>query len=218
MTSQTNRDARERLAAAACDGWSNGNLQFGELADHHKHSWLMAADAILALLSPDEVEGIGSRRAEIAGAIACDPAYLAEVRDEQQTWLALHLADNIVSLLAEQPQPSVATGQPEQGALLSGWRDIETAPKDGSVFLAWPGEMEACNAAVPTSWYVHPSVQGWVTDAYDCGEYEFNPTHWMPLPAPPSLPADGTGRAPSPPQTAEAVPGTSKNPPPKGGE
>lgn len=63
------------------------------------------------------------------------------------------------------------------------WRPIETAPKDGTKFLAWPCFLQAnMAAAVETSWYRHPSVEGWTTDAIDCGDYEFEPTIWMPIP------------------------------------
>jgi hypothetical protein len=65
------------------------------------------------------------------------------------------------------------------------WRAIETAPKDGTIILAWPCEFAAGLAAVPAFWYVHPSVQGWTTDLLDCADYEFEPTLWQPLPPPP---------------------------------
>lgn len=67
-----------------------------------------------------------------------------------------------------------------------GWRPIETAPKDGTRVLAWPGHLAGgVTAAVETWWYEHPSTQGWITDAFDCGDYEFAPTCWAPLPPPP---------------------------------
>jgi len=51
----------------------------------------------------------------LAAAIACDPAFLAEVSDEQQEWLALHLADLIRALLADQPLP-IEVGKEDQGS------------------------------------------------------------------------------------------------------
>lgn len=64
-----------------------------------------------------------------------------------------------------------------------GWRPISEAPKDGTRFLAWPAHLDGgVTAAVETWWYEHPSTQGWITDAFDCGDYEFAPTYWSPLP------------------------------------
>lgn len=65
------------------------------------------------------------------------------------------------------------------------WRDIDEMPKDGTRFEAWPGLLAEGPAVVIAWWYVHPSVSGWITDAYDCGDYEFAPTHGRFLPAPP---------------------------------
>jgi len=63
---------------------------------------------------------------------------------------------------------------------VSSWETIESAPKDGTVFLAWPGHLRNGMAWVRTRWYSHPCVQGWITDEMDCGDYEFKPTHWQP--------------------------------------
>jgi len=90
MTSPTNRDARERLAAAlerlanAADCYGVAHLDTDDL-DKDAEELQAATLAARALLSPDEVEGMGS----------------------------------------DQPLPSVATGHPEQGALLSGWREAD---------------------------------------------------------------------------------------------
>lgn len=67
-----------------------------------------------------------------------------------------------------------------------GWQPIETAPKDGSRFLGWPCHFDDGTRAAVTRWYEHPSVSGWITPELDCGDYEFSPTHWMPLPDPPT--------------------------------
>lgn len=91
-----------------------------------------------------------------------------------------------------------------------GWQDISTAPKDGtSVLMAWSA------IAIPEDgprWF---QTVGWWDDRFECyaekaGEFlyrsawtdgqvgsygearELEPTHWMPLPAPP-LPTEKEG-------------------------
>lgn len=71
------------------------------------------------------------------------------------------------------------------------WRDIETAPKDGSKFLAICAEAQTPKANI--SWW----QDGWFTVSKPekfvaPGPHRWWPTHWMPLdalPAPPSTPA-----------------------------
>ena len=61
------------------------------------------------------------------------------------------------------------------------WQDIATAPKDGTRFLAYQK-----GDPIQECWWCEdfPEWTGWQND-YDS---EPAPTHWMPLPAPPSLP------------------------------
>ena len=65
------------------------------------------------------------------------------------------------------------------------WKPIETAPKDGSTFLAvclegyiqvvmWDSSGKTCDEEGDVDYYTSE-----MTDRYVC------PTHWMPLPAPP---------------------------------
>lgn len=67
------------------------------------------------------------------------------------------------------------------------WQPIETAPKDGTRIHAWNGDYQTT-----IYWYRAPKppyqpgwaqVQGLRDEFYDDGMW--NPTHWMPLPAPP---------------------------------
>jgi hypothetical protein len=77
----------------------------------------------------------------------------------------------------------------ERGTVPEGWRDISTAPKDGtSVLLFSSGEMVVARWDAdygfvdPEGAFVAPLSDGWdraVKDHYS------DPTHWMPLPAPP---------------------------------
>lgn len=63
------------------------------------------------------------------------------------------------------------------------WQPIETAPKDGTVFLAcWVTDGGPYFGAV--QW----QYDGWVENSEPVGL----PTHWMPLPAPPT-PTEGEG-------------------------
>lgn len=189
MTSPNNRDARERLAAKVED------LILSALYDAPHKKPPAGSDALIgvlsddiaALLSPDEVEGMGS----------------------------------------DQPLLSVATGHPEQGALLSGWRSMDTAPMPGEneprvpVLLAW-NYRDGTMASGEAYWHpTDPEGGAWWWANTEPGDYFSSDildgitgqiVAWMPIPDPPSLPADGTGRAPSPPQTAEAVPGMNNNP------
>ena len=55
------------------------------------------------------------------------------------------------------------------------WKPIETAPSDGTLVLIWASD------TVFTAWY--DKHKGWKSS----GLSYLSPTHWMPLPAPPSL-------------------------------
>ena len=69
------------------------------------------------------------------------------------------------------------------------WQPIETAPKDGRRFLAYEKSDENC---VYECWwepdYLHDewgcAVGGWDDD----WDLQRDPSHWMPLPAPPVKP------------------------------
>lgn len=62
----------------------------------------------------------------------------------------------------------------------AGWRDISTAPKDGTPFLAWEGS----DRGPFKCWWRDEWPK---REAYwmDYNDSEPNPSHWMPLPAPP---------------------------------
>lgn len=72
------------------------------------------------------------------------------------------------------------------------WQPIETAPKDGSVFLAWfpwyGGNVEKCRwdtqrfAKRPNPYFA-PDSERWLGVR---PARENQPTHWMPLPDPPN--------------------------------
>lgn len=78
-----------------------------------------------------------------------------------------------------------------------GWQPIETAPKDGTKVDVWVCPWDAFangNAArITNAWFEDGKwkriLSGWTHDIEDCGE----PTHWQPLPAPPSRPLPTKG-------------------------
>lgn len=81
---------------------------------------------------------------------------------------ALRKADAILSILSNEEK---------------GWQDIASAPLDGSEVLTY---RKAGLCAVAACW----DGEWVVTD----GMTLLDVTHWMPLPSPPTSPADGDGR------------------------
>lgn len=116
-------------------------------------------------------------------------------------------ADAILALLADQPlmgdQGASRDHALTVGVALDGWQTMDTAPRDGSRFLAYEEERESKRYEC---WWQEDfgHWEGWQDD----WDSEVNPSHWMPLPAPPS----------SAMQTPDAVPGTNPKTPDKGGE
>lgn len=82
------------------------------------------------------------------------------------------------------------------------WRLIETAPRDGTAVLVmqdtWPGtpsgRAEECNGhnTYVAVWWGGADGE-WVCymDAIQDPRCPITPTHWMPLPLPPALAAEG---------------------------
>lgn len=81
------------------------------------------------------------------------------------------------------------------------WQDIGTAPRDGTRILAFGCDLHGDPLLCVVEWYVHKSgfyepVEGTELFRYTDQEYElgwqgagftpWHPTHWMPLPSPPS--------------------------------
>lgn len=65
--------------------------------------------------------------------------------------------------------------------VMTEWQSIETAPKDGSAILLYGGPLQ-----VVGSWKEFVGGRGAWFGFYDGEPCIENPTHWMPLPAPPN--------------------------------
>lgn len=112
-----------------------------------------------------------------------------------------HARANRPSLGGENPagsepadsQPLAALGSPSEA-----WQPISTAPKDGRNVMIYGIAFHRELWGIGYYWKGVPGDgEGWVTFAFhsapdDLFRGTFNPTHWMPLPAPPARPADTT--------------------------
>lgn len=71
--------------------------------------------------------------------------------------------------------------------LVPQWQPIETAPKDGQVIIVWDGEAWEVTAWGKVS---HVPIYGFLQvlfrDVNDIDLLNPQPTHWMPLPNPPT--------------------------------
>lgn len=86
---------------------------------------------------------------------------------------------------------TAALSAPGEGALIDGWLPIESAPRDGTAILAGHA-----HSVFDVYWSASDGSDGqgaWVDGATDnYGDLTtYDPTHWMPLPAPPLTPSDG---------------------------
>ena len=82
--------------------------------------------------------------------------------------------------VAEKPLAELAAIKAENESLKRDqWQPIETAPKDGTVFLVWRKH------ATHPLMVRYESSYDWFAN-YD-GEHVYDLTHWMPLPKPPAM-------------------------------
>lgn len=81
------------------------------------------------------------------------------------------IAAAIRALIDREPEPVV-----------DGWRDIATAPKDGTSILVWA---DGYDRPEVVRWAVRRGVGGWLGG--DNSIFDDTPTHWMPLPQPPEV-------------------------------
>ena len=67
------------------------------------------------------------------------------------------------------------------------WQPIETAPKDGEAVLLWCPADEDWQSFVTSGWYESGIFDRRWYACTDEQPMEPQPTHWMPLPAPPEI-------------------------------
>lgn len=71
---------------------------------------------------------------------------------------------------------------------LTGWRSMDSAPKDGTVVLGFcPFDcgFEEVTPIFPIRFNSNRYAVGWYLQTSEGDETDVDPTHWMPLPTPP---------------------------------
>lgn len=71
------------------------------------------------------------------------------------------------------------------------WKPIETAPNDGTEILAWADDVVIVSYRYDENDRKKQRGKLWLDNSYDdfsCGlaSVPYDPTHWMPLPEPPT--------------------------------
>lgn len=111
--------------------------------------------------------------------------------EDYQALLAAYEANKYIDVLA-----TVSTGKSLLAGVFSqfansGWQPIETAPKDGTKVLVYDESYGLPQKAWFGKDHFKEEYEGWLFgdgDDYSCGLYftPIEPTHWMPLPKPPT--------------------------------
>lgn len=78
------------------------------------------------------------------------------------------------------------------------WKTIESAPRDGTPILCFNRMVGVYSTAFTTRWAGEPNETGYegfpcgfwsgTLGGYPFGQWDCQPSHWMPLPTPPSTP------------------------------
>lgn len=86
-----------------------------------------------------------------------------------------------------------------EGALAGKWRPIDTAPKDGTEFDVWAVNDEGQSRRIcevswgPVADWTGKEWDDWIGMRPSLHHARFEPTHWQPLPIPPTLKDSGNG-------------------------
>jgi hypothetical protein len=121
-----------------------------------------------------------------------DEAITSRVELQARPWNAYHgirhcghprVAESVVALFPSLPARNGSQNAVDGEMYHMEWQLIETAPKDGTWVLAF----ESPNMRVVRwgSVGVHLFSGRSGDERWNDGEYDFAPTHWMPLPEPP---------------------------------
>ncbi|SRR5713101_6234755 len=84
-------------------------------------------------------------------------------------------AEGLIERLAAAPEPA----RQQLAVLLNPWRPIESAPKDEMFIYYWPRDGKRCIGLA------YRTVSGEWRDSEGNWNVRIEPTHWLPLPAPP---------------------------------
>lgn len=72
----------------------------------------------------------------------------------------------------------------KERSVMSEWKPIDTAPRDGSWILGWRDTFIQDQIEVWRLATYNKNPDMWL-NAADSNDYDQQPTHWMPLPEPP---------------------------------
>ncbi len=115
--------------------------------------------------------------------IACSEADNAAAKSFLASWPKHGFADYLAPALAEAMRDHRLQSIAALGA--ENWQPIETAPRDGDVILVF-----CPRVGVTEAQYEHQAVEPfWNYDVWDIKfqeEHRCDPTHWRPLPSPPT--------------------------------
>ena len=107
-------------------------------------------------------------------------------RDDDNGWDGQAVSEHTRNMVRAEARAAVTAYLAEAG---DGWRDIETAPKDGTRVLLYPGGAFTARWSEECQFGQFKNAPGW--QIFECEDpfysvAEDKPTHWMPLPAPPA--------------------------------
>ncbi|WP_428029760.1 hypothetical protein [Ancylobacter sp.] len=188
----------EEEPAAILSTWDNGQYRRVDLTPQFE-AWLRDKDSQKYPLyrSPPTTDAIRAQaRREAAKAAASRLRLVADSMEERCTgFYPDDLREIASALIVDMAEPFA-----DKPGEAEGWRPIATAPKDGTRILAvenfkregddgrlYPEDAAVVRWATPR----HDDHGGW--SGYGLFLESFEPTHWRPLPTPPSAQGGGDG-------------------------